>query len=165
MRNQLKTMVTSVILVGMMSLSAIAQNKDQIPGTYIVDAAGMEQAAIATIRQEIEKKEAPQETKNQELSQLEAMVPQIRLMIDQMKIELVLVADGTFKASGAVGEETMVSSGTWRLGDKKITFVTTSENGKDLEKPSEVIADYDNGVLRLKPHERSPLVFVMVKKT
>jgi hypothetical protein len=61
------------------------------------------------------------------------MIPQVRLMIGQMKIEMVIKEDGTFTADGNAGTDSISSSGTWTFENDKITFKTTRENGEDLK--------------------------------
>jgi hypothetical protein len=102
-------------------------------GTYVID-------ADAVKKQLLDDAGSPEERKS---------VEQITdLMVSKMRFELTLTGDGRFTASGGMGEAAS-ASGTYTISGKKLTLVTTEEQGKQKAPPGEQTGTIADGVITL----------------
>ncbi|MFH0943989.1 MAG: hypothetical protein V2A76_02225 [Planctomycetota bacterium] len=93
------------------------------------------------------------------------MAEEVKKQAEQMKMELVLAADGTFAMSGDMAGNKMEAKGTWKLEGDKLTMTNTWEDGKDLEEANydTVVATFKDGKISFTP-EGAPFSFTLIRK-
>lgn len=99
-----------------------ADSQDALAGTYRVD----KQHYRALLHEELTLKEG------QTLEQ--PALHSLELYLEQMQIDLVLLADGTWTLKGNLAAEALDDRGTWTIVGDEIRFRFTHQNGQPAHK-------------------------------
>jgi len=90
------------------------------------------------------------------------MMDQMVQALENMEVELVVSADGTFTGTSSMMGQKDTSTGTWTKSGDIVTFVTKHEDGQGSDEPDSMRARYKDGTLTLIPDEGEQMPFEMV---
>jgi hypothetical protein len=128
-----------------------------VAGSYELDVDAAKKAA-----EEATKKQMPEGLPPEAMEQARKMMDQ---MLNSMKMDFDVKADGTFAASMSMemmGQKKDSSAkGTWKQSGDQVTFTTTEEDGKAKSPPDVKTATYKDGRLTVT---EGPMTIVLKKK-
>ena len=138
-----------------------------IEGTYKLSKDGMEEAALAAMKTEIDKMmaNATPEVKAAQQGQMSMMENQVKQAIASMEITMDVKKDGSVTVNGTAMGKPMTSKGTWTLENDQYVFAFHETDGQDHSStPNIMKIKYDNDTIRFTPDPSMPFEFVMIKQ-
>ncbi len=133
-------------------------------GTWAIDKPHLKAAMLKLLDEMVAKKidevkkqygidELPAEAKTQMEAEMKDQRDAMAKQADEVTMEIVMSADGTWTAIGKFGPETKNEKGTWTLDGDQVTIKTTHEDGEKTDDPDMKTATWKGDVMEVSFEE------------
>jgi hypothetical protein len=154
------TLALSLIIYGCAGKQEPVSQQMGPAGTYRLDVEAMQQFIVDCVLKQ--KSDVllslPSEVRE---SQIQQFQQDARREVETLQFDLVLNEQGTFRIEGRLGDEQIISSGTWELDGEQLTLTVTHEDSESLMFPRVVMATIRDRTIRVAVTEEVSLPLVL----